>query len=181
MLYAKLVARISEVTRTLVARGSGGKFDQNSTIFHAGIDVPESRGGWLRVLSGEGAGTYRVFRSSSTEILTDDPFPATDDDVSWELYDAGVPEEAVRDVLQALPDVIMECEEGEQVKTHMGVIKIVRRKRKRVKDPSGQWTYSPERLQARLRPGKRLQKMLEEPSESRSGLLDDLPDEDPES
>ena len=83
----------------------------------------------------------------------------------------GVSEEDVRKVLQAFPDVIMECEEGEQVKTYLGVFRIVRRKKKRVKDPQGRWTFSPERLHARIRPGKRLQREVpeEEASEAPSG------------
>lgn len=70
----------------------------------------------------------------------------------------GVSEEDVRRVLSSLPDVVMTCAEGEQVQTPLGAFRIVRRKLKRVRAPSGQWAHAPERLQARLRPGKRLQK-----------------------
>jgi len=79
----------------------------------------------------------------------------------------GVPEEEVRRVLSAFPDVIMEGEEGEQTKTPLGTFRLVRRKRKRVKDPQGRWTCSKERLDARIRPGKRLQRGPdEEPKKS---------------
>jgi len=94
----------------------------------------------------------------------------------------GVPENEVRGVLAAFPDVIMECEEGEQVKTYLGVFRIVRRHRKRVKDPQGRWTYSKERLHARIRPGKRLQKDLEAEPEGPNvlSLFSDVDsDEDP--
>jgi len=180
MLYAKLVARIAEVSRTLVTRGRGGKFDQSSTIFVAEIDVREvfdTQIGWLKITEGDARGTYQVVRISGSEIHVADSFPVSDSDVAWELYDPGVDEESVRRVLRFLPDVLMECEEGEQVKTYLGVIKMVRRKRKRVKDPQGRWTFSPERLQARLRPGKRLQKLLDGDA-SGPGAPQDLEPED---
>jgi hypothetical protein len=101
-------------------------------------------------------------RVHGNEIHVSEPFPTTEHDVEWELYDMGVTEESVRKVLLSFPDVLMELEEGEQVKTYLGVIKMVRRKRKRVKDPQGRWTHSPERIQARLRPGKRLQRFVQE-------------------
>lgn len=206
MLYAKLVARISEVSRTLVSRGKSGRFDQNSTVFSAGVDVRESRDfqrppgpgasssrppsrgkrarprlGWLRICDGPSRGTYQIVGVQGHDVHVAEPFPTTGQDVEWELYDVGVSEEDVRKVLLHFPDVLMELEEGEQVKTYLGVVKIVRRKRKRVKDPQGRWTHSPERLQARLRPGKRLQRLLEEDP---SGRPTDSPspqdDEDPE-
>lgn len=165
MLYAKLVARIAEVSRALVARGRSGTFTQNSTIFLAEAVVPypqDAQGAWLKIMTGTSRGVYRVLRISGNELHVDDPFLSTEQDVGWELYDEGVDEDSVRKVLRYFPEVVMECDEGEQVKTHLGVIKIVRRKRKRVKDPQGRWTFSPERLQARLRPGKQLQKLVED-------------------
>lgn len=89
----------------------------------------------------------------------------------------GISEDDVRQVLQALPDVIMECAEGEHVKTHLGVFRIVRRKRKRVKDPQGRWTHSPERLEARVRPGKRLQQVLDPDAPSEPFQASDDPEE----
>lgn len=163
MLYAKLVAKLSEITRTLVTQGRRGACEQNSTIFVADTDVHEARNlqtGWLKI-SGIAGGTYEVLRIVGCEIHVSEPFPTSECNIVWELFDRGVPEGDVRAVLRSFPDVLMECEEGEQVKTYLGVVKIVRRKRKRVKDPQGRWTYSPERLQARLRPGKRLQRLLE--------------------
>lgn len=80
----------------------------------------------------------------------------------------GVAPEEVRAVLRAFPDVIMECFEGEQVKTHLGIFRIVRRKEKRVRLPTGEWTTAEERVQARLRPGKRLQRQPTKPSEDLS-------------
>jgi hypothetical protein len=165
MLYAKLVARISEDTRTSKVRGSGGSFDQNSTIFRVPESVELDGLGelkWLKIPEGDAQGTYPVMDVVGHDVLLDRPFMSCGEDVRWELLSDGVSEEDVRKVLYHFPDVIMECEEGEQVKTYLGVIKMVRRKRKRVKDPQGRWTFSPERLQARLRPGKRLQKLLED-------------------
>lgn len=97
----------------------------------------------------------------------------------------GVSAEDVRAVLYAFPDVVMECDEDEQVKTYLGIFRVVRRKRKRVRLPSGKWTYAPERLHARLRPGKRLQRLLEPetasglPTDPSSSTESDDPDEDP--
>jgi len=208
MLYAKLVARISEVSRTLVSRGKSGRFDQNSTVFSAGVDVRKSQNvqtrqlpksgasssrppvrakgarprlGWLKVCDGPSRGTYQIVRVQGHEVHVSEPFPTSARDVEWELYDVGVSEDDVRKVLLHFPDVLMELEENEQVKTYLGVIKLVRRKRKRVKDPQGRWTHSPERLQARLRPGKRLQRLLEDDSSERpTNSRTPQGDEDPE-
>jgi nucleoid DNA-binding protein len=64
----------------------------------------------------------------------------------------------IRKVLSALPEAVMECSEGEQVRTPLGTFKIVRRRFKRVRSPTGEWTSAPERVQARIRPGRRLQR-----------------------
>jgi nucleoid DNA-binding protein len=95
----------------------------------------------------------------------------------------GVSAEDVRAVLYAFPDVVMECAENEQVKTYLGIFRVVRRAKKPVKLPTGEWTSAPERLHARLRPGKRLQRIPEPgpselPTDSPS-LVENEPDEDP--
>lgn len=87
----------------------------------------------------------------------------------------GLSEEDVRKVLSLLPNVVMECAEGEQVKTPLGAFKIVRRRRKRVRAPSGEWVHAPERLQARMRPGKKLQRDV---NDDASGPQDPDPDPD---
>jgi nucleoid DNA-binding protein len=95
----------------------------------------------------------------------------------------GVNVEDVRAVLFAFPGIVMECAEDEQVKTYLGTFRVVRRTKKRVRLPSGEWTYAPERLHARLRPGKLLQCLLDEepsglPIEPAFSPEDEL-DEDP--
>jgi nucleoid DNA-binding protein len=70
----------------------------------------------------------------------------------------GLSEEDIRKVLSSLPNVVMECGEGEQVQTPLGAFKIVRRRRKRIRGLNGDWVFAPERLQARIRPGKKLQR-----------------------
>lgn len=175
MLYAKLVARISEISRTLLAEGRNGAILQNSTVLVLPEPLQDAQNVcWLRIPEGDTRGLYSVESVSGREVVVDRPFMFSGTEVPWELFDRGVTEEDVRKVLLHFPDVLMECEEGEQVKTYLGVIKMVRRKRKRVKDPQGRWTYSPERLQARLRPGKRLQRLLEDPPSGES-----LEDDDP--
>jgi nucleoid DNA-binding protein len=82
----------------------------------------------------------------------------------------------VRRVLSALPTVVMECNEGECLRTPMGVFKVTRRPRKRVRSPFGDWMYVPERVQAKLRSGKTLQREL---SSEPQGDLEDPELEDP--
>jgi nucleoid DNA-binding protein len=187
MLYAKLVARIAEVTRTLVERGSKGNFEKNSRKFCVGGQLPASvkTGFFLKILEGDAAGVYEVKNVGVDYLGVENRFRFESDEVPWELYDAGVSDEHVRKVLFKLPDVIMECEEGEQVKTYLGVFRIVRRKEKRVKDPQGRWTVSKERLHARIRPGKRLQRELNPDPEAPNVLSmfsseGEDPDEDPQ-
>lgn len=93
----------------------------------------------------------------------------------------GLSEEDVRKVLSSLPDVVMECAEGEQVQTPLGAFKIVRRRRKRIRGLDGSWVYAPERLQARIRPGKKLQREVEPEASGCPGqdLGLDLDPEDP--
>lgn len=188
MHYAQLVARLSEVTRALVECGDQGEFDTNSLRFRLGAKVPPEirENCFLRILTGNAEGTYRITSVGDDDVGVEKRWRFDATGVAWELYDAGVSEDDVRNVLLKFPDVIMECEEGEQVKTYLGVFRIVRRKRKRVKDPQGRWTFSKERLYARIRPGKKLQRDLEdEPSEADQPSVfslfssDDL-DEDPE-
>lgn len=76
---------------------------------------------------------------------------------------SGVPEDAVREVLQALPRVLMEGEEGDKTRTPLGVFTIAFRKEKRVRTPDGKWSSAPAMIVARLKPGKRLQRKTRDP------------------
>jgi nucleoid DNA-binding protein len=180
MKYAELVTRLSEASRTSVQRGEHGEFDQESCEFRTGETVSEAArpGFYLRL----GEAAHRIMGLRDQTVVVDGEFQESGSDVPWEIYD-GVTEEEIRKVLQTLPDLIMTCDEGEKVKTPLGVFRMVRRKQKRVKDPQGRWTHSPERLQASIRPGKRLQRVVgsePEPSEPLSvAELLDL-DEDPQ-
>ena len=80
--------------------------------------------------------------------------------------ETGVEEEDIRKVLKAFPEILMECEEGEKTRTPLGVFSIVRRKQKAVRTPDNVWSTAPERIQAKLKPGKRLQRDVDanEPS-----------------
>ena len=80
----------------------------------------------------------------------------------------GVDEEDVRKVLGSFPNVLMECEEGEQSRTPLGVFTIMLRKEKKVRTPDGVWSAAPERIQAKLKPGKRLQRLVDGSSEPSS-------------
>lgn len=180
MLYRELVARISEVTRTLIDEGTNGKFDSGSARFH--LDkVPNDQivPGMHLIVEGPYLSERYVVRDVDRDrgtLVVDREFLRSDV-ASWKIYEPGVSEEDVRRVLLAFPDVIMECDEGEQVKTYLGTFRMTRRKRKRVKDPQGRWTYSEERLVARIRPGKRLQKDV--PSGPSNPTPKPDPDEDP--
>lgn len=168
MKYPHLISRISELSRNFFARGGSGATLTGSKAFVVGFDIQEfwvRKGapplGWVKIGEDGVYGTYQIVSLEGRVINVDKPFEFTSEDLEWEVFDVGITEEQVRTVLALFPDVIMECEEGKQIKTPLGAIKIVRRKRKRVRDPYGNWSFSPERLQARLRPGKKLQIQLE--------------------
>ena len=112
MLYAKLVARIAEATRTLVERGGQGGFEQNSRKFLVGGQHPASvkPGFFLKILEGDAAGMYEVKNVGEDYLGVENRFRFDGESLPWELYDAGVSEEDVRKVLFKFPDVIMECE-----------------------------------------------------------------------
>jgi len=69
------------------------------------------------------------------------------------------PEEVIRTVMEAAPDVLLYLQEGENVRTPMGVFTMRRRKEKNAKHPrSKKWITIPEKLHVQLRSGKRLTK-----------------------
>lgn len=183
MLYRELVARISEVTRTLIDRGDGGECELGSTKFHTGtlLKDPVKSGLILAILEGSAAGHYviaEVHPEIGVLILEGNDFRTSARYVTWTIYEPGVSPEGVLKVLRMLPQVIMECDEGEQVRTDLGTFRLTRRKRKRVRDPQGRWTYSEERIVARIRPGKRLQREIEKESSEPSLLLvEDFPED----
>ena len=164
MLYRELVTRISEVTRSLVDRGNTGEHLVGSNQFRTRVRVSEEiKPGFLLCLGdSESTVTYEIVSvDPNIGLMTlNKEFKHSAANLPWRVYTAGVPEDDVRAVLQAFPDVIMECEEGDYVKTYLGTFRITRRKRKRVKDPQGRWTFSEEKIVARIRPGKRLQRDL---------------------
>ena len=167
MLYGTFVSRISELSRTLVQSGGQGEFKENGSVFRVGTDilVPVRSGFRLKILQGDARGSYAVVGAlHANELEVEHVFQMSGGPVPWEIYDEGVSEEGVRRVLHVFPDVVMECEEDEQVKTPLGVFRLVRRKRKLVRTPTGEWTHAPERIQARIRPGKRLQRSGDDPA-----------------
>jgi nucleoid DNA-binding protein len=184
MRYRELVARISEVTRTLVDHGNEGEFEPDSTKFRTGsaLLLTVKSGLVLEILEGSASGHYiisEVNQGAGVLTLEGDEFPARESKLSWVIYEPGVAEKDVRKVLRMFPEVIMECEEGEQVRTYLGTFRMTRRKRKRVKDPQGRWTHSEERIFARIRPGKRLQRDVEDVPSGFSILSAEALDEDP--
>lgn len=71
----------------------------------------------------------------------------------------GTDEETVREVLSALPDVIMDGEIGEKTRTPLGVFTITERQTsKPVKTPTGHWGSAQPMVLARLKPGKKLRR-----------------------
>jgi len=163
MLYQDLVDRISQVTLTLIERGDHGEAGETAFEFRCRKMLPDGvrPGRVLRL----GEKDYEIKSVDvDARILTLDTALELKGPVAWEIYNPSVSEEDVRRVLLAFPDIIMECEEGEQVKTYLGTFRMTRRKRKRVKDPQGRWAFSEEKLVARIRPGKRLQKPVAEPA-----------------
>jgi len=79
----------------------------------------------------------------------------------------GTDEEVVREVLSALPDVIMGGEIGEKTRTPLGVFTLTERQTsKPVKTPTGHWGSAQPMVLARLKPGKKLRR--EGPSDGSS-------------
>jgi len=63
----------------------------------------------------------------------------------------------VREVLQAIPSAFQDLEEGDRVKTPMGVFRMTRRKSRLVRIPnSEEYAEVPSALVVKLRPGKQL-------------------------
>lgn len=76
---------------------------------------------------------------------------------------AGCKHTVAREVLFVLPDVLLDMEEGDSVRTQLGVIRMARRKARTVKVPGTDRTAQvTEHLEVRLRPGVRLKKDLPE-------------------
>ena len=75
----------------------------------------------------------------------------------------GQPEEAVRNVLFALPDVLISMDEKDVVRTPMGVFRMTKRASRKVKPPKGTEAVTiPEEMVVKLRAGKRLRKPVED-------------------
>lgn len=63
----------------------------------------------------------------------------------------------IREVLDALPKVLLRLKENEGVRTPIGILKLKRRKEKRVLIPNtNQWAYASEQLRIKLQPHKDL-------------------------
>jgi len=74
---------------------------------------------------------------------------------------AGCSPETAKDVLFALPDALLTMEEGDSVRTQLGVVRMARRKGRTVMVPGTDQTAEvTEHLEVRLRPGVRLKKDL---------------------
>lgn len=94
----------------------------------------------------------------------------------------GVDEDRVREVISALPEILMEGEIGEKTRTPLGVFTIAERKQSKIKQtPTGHWGSAQSMIMARLKPGKKLRR---EPSNGASsspstGPSPNPPGEDP--
>ena len=65
--------------------------------------------------------------------------------------------ESIREMLEAMPKVLLRLKEKEGVRTPLGILKLVRRKKKRVLIPkTKQWAYAEEQLRIKLQPHKDL-------------------------
>lgn len=74
----------------------------------------------------------------------------------------GQSEEAVRNVLFAIPDVLISMDEKDVVRTPMGVFRMTKRAARKVKPPKGEQAVTvPEEMVVKLRAGKRLRKSVE--------------------
>jgi len=74
----------------------------------------------------------------------------------------GQPEEAVRNILFALPDALIKMDEKDVVRTPMGVFRMTKRASRKIKPPKGDQVVTvPEEMVVKLRAGKRLRKPVE--------------------
>jgi len=65
--------------------------------------------------------------------------------------------ESIKEMLEAMPKVLIRLKEREGVRTPLGILKMVRRKQKRVLIPkTKQWAYVDEQLRIKLQPHKNL-------------------------
>lgn len=72
---------------------------------------------------------------------------------------SGQPEEAVRNILFTIPDILIKMEEKEIVRTPMGVFRMTKRASRTVKPPKGGApVLIPEEMVVKLRAGNRLRK-----------------------
>jgi nucleoid DNA-binding protein len=71
---------------------------------------------------------------------------------------AGVPKRTVKEILFAVPDVLINLEEDEIVRTPMGTFRMFKRASKSVTPPKGQTIKVPEGLVVKLRPTARMRK-----------------------
>lgn len=73
----------------------------------------------------------------------------------------GLPIEVVRDLLFAVPDILISLGEGEQVRTPFGVFRMTQRKARAVTIPTSTETLEvPAEMVVKLRPGIRLRRRL---------------------
>jgi nucleoid DNA-binding protein len=70
---------------------------------------------------------------------------------------AGLDVQVVRDVLFALPDILIGLDEGEQVRVPFGVFRMIKRPFRAVRVPSSETLIDvPAEMAVKLRPGVRL-------------------------
>ena len=68
--------------------------------------------------------------------------------------------DVVRVVLDKMPNVLMEMEIGEKVRTPMGTFFCEERPPKKVQLPSGKWSQAKKLQRVRIRPNSRMQKEI---------------------
>ncbi len=68
--------------------------------------------------------------------------------------------EVIRSVLDKMPDVLMEMEIGEKVRTPLGTFFCEERPPKRVQLPNGEWSQAKKLRRVRIRPNSRMQKEI---------------------
>jgi nucleoid DNA-binding protein len=96
--------------------------------------------------------------SSSTSTKKEGPYDRLAGAIA---ADTGHPPEVVKSILQAAPKALLELEEGDWVKTPLGVFRMTRRKPRAVRIPGTDQTAEvEEKLVVKLKPGKRLQRPL---------------------
>ena len=77
------------------------------------------------------------------------------------VEETGYESSVVKEILDSLPEILMEMEIGEKVRTPMGTFFCEERPPKKVQLPNGKWSQAKKLKRVRIRPSSRMQIEIE--------------------